>query len=471
MKTDQIGPALQDKLGTDCVIANAQDIAAWTTDWRGMYRGQAAAVVRPRTARQVSECVAFCSANRIPVIPRGGNTGLCGAATPDDNPANVVISLDRMNAVKRIDPLANTMVAEAGCILGDLQRAVAEHDRLFPLSLAAEDSAQLGGNLATNAGGVNVLRYGMARDLVLGLEVVLPSGEIWNGLRTLRKDNTGYDMKHLFLGSEGTLGIITAAALKIFPATPARAVTLVAVESAQQALALLSVFQRYCGHQIDAFEYFSGACLELVLETNQALRSPFAGRHKGYVLIEVAGGGQEETLQQLVENALSESFERGTCIDAVIATSSSQAQALWQLREDISEAQRIDGPHLKHDISLPIERISEFIDITEERLFALDAGIRLYVFGHFGDGNLHYNLSRPRNSAADYFKNGKGDALTDLIMEQVASLGGSFSAEHGVGQLKRKYLRAYKSDLELRMMEGIKKMLDPAGIMNPGKIF
>lgn len=470
MKVDEIRYQLQNRLGLDCVITNEDDLATWTSDWRGMYHGQAAAVVRPRTTNQVADCVAFCASRKISVIPRGGNTGLCGGATPDGAATNVVISLDRMKSIKSIDPLANTMVAEAGCILGDLQRAAEAHNRLFPLSLAAEDSCQLGGNLATNAGGVNVLRYGMARDLVLGLEVVLPSGEIWDGLRTLRKDNTGYDLKQLFLGSEGTLGIITAAALKIFPATQSRAVALVAVESTRQALELLSILNDHCGQRVDAFEFFSAECLDLVLSMNPDLRSPFGDRHPGYVLIELADNGAEDVLQQLIEGALGEGIERGCCADVVVGTSSSQFRALWQLREDISEAQRVDGPHLKHDISLPIERIPEFIKKAEEQLISIHPDLRLYIFGHFGDGNLHYNVSRPRGADAGYFGDGKGDSITALILDEVARFGGSFSAEHGVGQLKRTYLRQYKSDLELRIMENLKQIFDPLGIMNPGKI-
>jgi FAD/FMN-containing dehydrogenase len=469
LNADELQKLLQDKLGADCVLTAESDLAAWTSDWRGMYQGQAAAVVRPRTTQDVADCVALCASLGVPVVPRGGNTGLCGGATPDGNPLNVVLSLDRMNAITSVDPVANTMVVQAGCILGEIQRAAEAHGRLFPLSLAAEDSCQIGGNLATNAGGVNVVRYGMVRDLVLGLEVVLPSGEIWNGLRTLRKDNTGYDLKQLFLGAEGTLGIITAAALRIFPATKTRAVALVAVETPRQALDLFSVMFERCAGRIDAFEYFSGECLELVLGVTPTLRRPFAEAHAGYVLIEVADSGEEGPLQALLEEALGEAFERECCADIAVASSLAQANALWQLREDISEAQRVDGAHLKHDVSLPIGRIPEFMEAARRRLFAAFPDLRLFVFGHVGDGNLHYNVSRPLGAAPDYFSS-CGTAVTEIILDEVAQQDGSFSAEHGIGQLKRKHLRMYKSPLEIRLMEDLKRTFDPKGIMNPGKI-
>jgi len=466
---DELQKQLQNRLGPEVVVTNEADLQAWTTDWRRIYQGKAAAVVRPRTTQEVAECVALCASLRVPVVPRGGNTGLCGGATPGDDPRNVVLSLDRMNAIKSIDPLANTMVVEAGCILGDLQRAAEAHGRQFPLSLAAEDSCQIGGNLATNAGGINVLRYGMTRDLVLGLEVVLPTGEIWDGLRTLRKDNTGYDLKQLFLGSEGTLGIITGAALRLFPAVKTRAVALAAVETPRQALDLFSLLSERCSQRIEAFEYFSGACVDLVLQASPTLRAPFADSHPGYVLIELGDSGDEHALAALLEDSLGEAIEREYCVDVVVAGSLGQAKSLWQLREDISEAQRLDGPHLKHDVSLPIEKIPDFMTTAGDRLAHTFPDLRLYVFGHFGDGNLHFNVSRPSGAAPDYFQS-CGDTITELILDEVARANGSFSAEHGIGQLKRKYLRQYKTPLEIHLMETIKHALDPKGIMNPGKM-
>ncbi|MGE8611495.1 MAG: FAD-binding oxidoreductase [Achromobacter veterisilvae] len=456
-------------LGPDTVLTAEADIAPWLSDWRGLYKGQAQAVVRPRTTDEVAICLALCQEAGVPVVPRGGNTGLCGGATPDSGAANVVLSLDRMNAVRAIDTVANTMVAEAGAILGNLRRAAQEAGRLLPLSLAAEDSSQIGGNVATNAGGVNVVRYGMARELVLGLEAVLPNGEVFHGLRTLRKDNTGYDLKQLLIGSEGTLGVITAVALRLFPRTDVRSVVLAAVESPAQALQLFELLFEQCGARLQAFEYFSGDCLDLVLAHAEGVQEPFAQRYPGYVLVELADTADEAALNTLLENVIGTALERGLCLDAAVSASLAQLQALWKLREEISEAQRADGPHLKHDVSLPIERIPEFMESAEARVRALYPDIRPFIFGHFGDGNLHYNLSRPAGADRDWAAV-HGAAVTDVVLDEVNRYGGSISAEHGIGQLKRDHFLHSKDPLELRLMREIKAVLDPAGIMNPGKL-
>ncbi|SSW65370.1 putative FAD-linked oxidoreductase [Achromobacter veterisilvae] len=456
-------------LGPDTVLTAGADIAPWLSDWRGLYKGQAQAVVRPRTTDEVAICLALCQEAGVPVVPRGGNTGLCGGATPDSGAANVVLSLDRMNAVRAIDTVANTMVAEAGAILGNLRRAAQEAGRLLPLSLAAEDSSQIGGNVATNAGGVNVVRYGMARELVLGLEAVLPNGEVFHGLRTLRKDNTGYDLKQLLIGSEGTLGVITAVALRLFPRTDVRSVVLAAVESPAQALQLFELLFEQCGARLQAFEYFSGDCLDLVLAHAEGVQEPFAQRYPGYVLVELADTADEAALNTLLENVIGTALERGLCLDAAVSASLAQLQALWKLREEISEAQRADGPHLKHDVSLPIERIPEFMESAEARVRALYPDIRPFIFGHFGDGNLHYNLSRPAGADRDWAAV-HGAAVTDVVLDEVNRYGGSISAEHGIGQLKRDHFLHSKDPLELRLMREIKAVLDPAGIMNPGKL-
>ncbi|HEY9273519.1 FAD-binding oxidoreductase, partial [Achromobacter sp.] len=394
---------------------------------------------------------------------------LCGGATPDDGAGNVVLSLDRMNAVRSIDTIANTMVAEAGAILGNLRRAAQDAGRLLPLSLAAEDSSQIGGNVATNAGGVNVVRYGMARELVLGLEAVLPTGEIFHGLRTLRKDNTGYDLKQLLIGSEGTLGVITAVALRLFPRTDVRSVVLAAVESPAQALQLFEILFEQCGARLQAFEYFSGDCLDLVLAHAAGVQEPFGQRYPAYVLVELADTADEAALNGLVENVIGTALERGLCLDAAVSASLAQLQALWKLREEISEAQRADGPHLKHDVSLPIERIPDFMESAEARVRALYPDLRPFIFGHFGDGNLHYNLSRPAGTDRDWVAV-HGAAITDAVLDEVNRYGGSISAEHGIGQLKRDHFLHSKDALELRLMREIKAVLDPAGIMNPGKL-
>ncbi len=456
-------------LGKDTVIVEPGELEPWLSDWRGVYQGGAQAVVRPANTHQVADCLRLCNEYRVPVVPRGGNTGLCGGATPDPSAANVVLSLDRMNRIRSIDTIANTLVADAGCILGNLRRAAQEEGRLLPLSLAAEDSSQIGGNVATNAGGVNVLRYGMARELVLGIEAVLPDGEIFNGLQTLRKDNTGYDLKQLFIGSEGTLGVITGVALKLHPLAQVRSVVLAAVDSPRQALQLLRSVYGACGARLQAFEFFTDACLDLVLTHVDGMQQPFQERHGGYVLIELADTADEAALQALLEEVIGQALEDGLCQDAAVSASLAQLQTLWRLREEISEAQRADGPHLKHDISLPIERIPEFIETAERRLRAVSPDCRLFIFGHFGDGNLHYNVSRPEGANTSWAKEWEA-RIADAVFAEVAEYGGSISAEHGIGQLKRHAFHHHKDPMQIRLMLQIKQIFDPNSIMNPGKL-
>lgn len=508
-----IAQQLRDALGDDIVSTSQDDIAPWLTDWRGIYRGDAQALVRPRTTAQVASCLALCNAAKVPVVPRGGNTGLCGGATPEPyhagEPLSVILSLDRMNAIRSVDTIANVVIAEAGCVLQDLQAAAEKAERLLPLSLAAEGSCQLGGNLSTNAGGVNVVRYGMTRELVLGIEAVLPNGEIFEGLRTLRKDNTGYDLKQLLIGAEGTLGIITAASLRLFPRNGVRTVVLAAVDSPQQSLELYSLLFAQCGQRVQAFEYFTHDCVELVLRHVDGLRLPFDAPHPGYVLIELADTVDEAALTALVEQVIGDALERELCSDAVVSASLAQLESIWRLREEISEAQRIDGPHLKHDVSVPIESMPAFMVAAQKRVEAVLPGARLFVFGHFGDGNLHYNVSRPAGTPPRFFSlplsaadghsasddvdaasdadaeaaltaagpnktaepgRTAGDAVTDAVLDEVMRFGGSISAEHGIGQLKRHHFAQYKSPLERRLMAGVKALFDPNGIMNPGKL-
>ncbi|NYT23940.1 FAD-binding oxidoreductase [Alcaligenaceae bacterium] len=456
-------------LGKDTVIVEPAEVEPWLTDWRGVYKGGAQAVVRPASTRQVADCLRLCNEYRVPVVPRGGNTGLCGGATPDASPANVVLSLDRMNSIRSIDTIANTLVADAGCILGNLRRAAQDAGRMLPLSLAAEDSSQIGGNIATNAGGVNVVRYGMARELVLGIEAVLPNGDIFNGLQTLRKDNTGYDLKQLFIGSEGTLGVVTGVALKLYPSAQVRSVVLAAVNSPRQALELLRLVYGACGARLQAFEFFTDECLSLVLAQVEGMQQPFDERHGGYVLIELADTADEAALQALLEDVIGRALEQGLCQDAAVSASLAQLQALWRLREEISEAQRADGPHLKHDISLPIERIPEFIETAERRLRTVSPDCRLFIFGHFGDGNLHYNVSRPEGADKGWAKEWEG-RIADTVFAEVAEYGGSISAEHGIGQLKRHAFHHHKDSMQIRLMLQIKQIFDPNSIMNPGKL-
>jgi len=468
--------SLVDALGADLVTTTSADISPWLNDWRGIYHGAAQALVRPRTTAQVATCLRLCHEARIPVVPRGGNTGLCGGATPaphhDDLPDSVILSLDRMNAVRRVDTLSNVLIAEAGCVLADLQQAAESANRMLPLSLAAEGSCQLGGNLSTNAGGVNVVRYGMTRELVLGVEAVLPNGEIFEGLRTLRKDNTGYDLKQLLIGSEGTLGIITAASLRLFPRNGVRTVVLAAVDSPAQALALYSLVFEQCGQRVQAFEYFTQACIGLVLQHVEGLRAPFSDSHPAYVLLELADTVDGDALNGLVESVIGSALEAELCSDAVVAASIAQLESIWRLREEISEAQRLDGPHLKHDVSVPIDALPNFMVAAQQRVGTALPGARLFIFGHFGDGNLHYNVSRPADTPPDFFAKhpDAAHAVTDAVLEEVAMVQGSISAEHGIGQLKRHHFHQYKSPLERRLMASIKQVFDPHGIMNPGKL-
>lgn len=456
-------------VGPAGVISSPDEAAPYTTDWRKRYRGKAAAVVKPASTAEVAAVVRVCAESRTAIVPQGGNTGLCGAATPDASGLQIVLNLSRMNRIREIDAFNNTMTVEAGCVLADLQRVAEEAGRLFPLSLAAEGSCEIGGNLSTNAGGTAVLRYGNARELTLGLEVVVPSGEVWNALRGLRKDNTGYDLKQLFIGAEGTLGVITATVLKLFPLPRSRTTALVALQNPQSALALLDRALRDCGERLTGFELFSDLCLSLVLKHSKDAATPFVRRYPDYVLMELSDTRAGEAVRNLAEATLGAALEDGSILDAALAQNEAQARALWKLREFISEAQAREGPNIKHDVSLPISRIAEFIAATDAELERAHAGVRMVTFGHVGDGNLHYNVSAPQGVAPDEFVS-RTEAINRIVHDSVARFGGSISAEHGLGQLKRAEIRRYKSSLELELMRTIKRSLDPLGIMNPGKV-
>jgi FAD/FMN-containing dehydrogenase len=449
-------------------VLTGNDLTPFLVDWRGRYRGAAQCVVRPANTAEVAAVVRLCAEAGVPMVPQGGNTSLCGAATPDALGNAVIICLARMNRVRALDPENNTITAEAGCVLASVQLAAADAGRLFPLSLAAEGSAQLGGNLSTNAGGVQVLRYGNARELTLGLEVVLASGEIWNGLRGLRKDNTGYDLKHLFIGAEGTLGIITAATMKLFPLPSAVATAWVAVDSPQAATGLLTALQSEFGPLLTACELISETSLDLVLQNIPGATRPLA-ESPWYVLIELSSGGGDDDLGSWLEAFLAQVLEAGRCTDAALAQSEAQARLLWALRENISEAQKIEGISIKHDVSLPISHIPEFLSQADAALAAAYPGLRIVAFGHVGDGNLHYNLSMPAvgdNSALIAAQ----PAINRIVHDLVHAHDGSISAEHGIGQLKREEILRYKSPVEMEMMRSIKQALDPRGLMNPGKV-
>jgi len=456
-------------VGEPHVLTDVVDMAPHLTDWRGRYTGSALAVVKPGSTAEVAAVVRACAAANVAMVPQGGNTGLCGGATPLVEGASVVINLSRLNRIRSIDALNDTIVVEAGCTLSALQEAAAAADRLFPLSLASEGSCEIGGNLSTNAGGVHVLRYGNMRELVLGLEVVLPDGRVWDGLRGLRKDNTGYDLKQLFVGAEGTLGIITAAVLKLFPRPRIHGTAWVSVASPAAAVALLGQLRQHCGDRVAAFEIVGRSAIQLVLKHIPGVRPPLEGDPEWSVLIELEDAAQDSALDDLLERELGEAVDAGIVLDAVLATSLSQAEALWALRENISEAQRVEGVSIKHDISVPVSRIPEFIERADAALLHVWRDIRIVTFGHIGDGNLHYNLSKPDALQNAHFID-RTLEVNRIVHDLVAELGGSISAEHGLGQLKRVEIVRYKSEVELDLMRTIKRGLDPAGLMNPGKV-
>jgi len=459
---------LRQLLGERHVLTAVGDLAPYCTDWRGRYAGNALCVALPGNTEEVAAVVAACAASGIAMVPQGGNTGLCGGATPVGG--EVVVNLRRMNRIRAIDADNNSITVEAGCTLHAVQEAAQEADRLFPLSLAAEGSATIGGNLSTNAGGVQVLRYGNARELTLGLEVVLADGRIWNGLRALRKDNTGYDLKHLFIGAEGTLGLITAATLKLFPRPRTHATAWAAVPDPAAAVRLLGRLRDAAGDNVTAFELVGRPALDLVLKHIPNARDPLAGKPAWQVLIELSGSGDiRDDLAAILEQALHRAAEDGMVDDAALAASEAQTAALWALRENVSEAQKIEGVSIKHDIAVPVSRIAEFIVRADAALLAAFPALRIVCFGHIGDGNLHYNQSRPdAQSNAEFIA--QTGAVNRIVHDLVHELGGSISAEHGLGQLKREEIKRYKSETEMDMMRAVKQALDPRGLMNPGKL-
>ena len=461
--------ALVAAVGAPHVLTDVVDMAPHLTDWRGRYTGSALAVVKPSNTAEVAAVVRACADANVPMVPQGGNTGLCGGATPLDDGASVVIKLSRMHRIRNVDPLNDAIVVEAGCTLSAVQEAAAAADRLFPLSLASEGSCEVGGNLSTNAGGVHVLRYGNMRELALGLEIVLPDGRVWDGLRALRKDNTGYDLKQLFIGAEGTLGIVTAAVLKLFPRPRTHATAWVSVANPNAAVALLGQLRQHCGDRVAAFEIAGRSAVQLVLKHIPGARTPLAGDPQWSVLIELEDAADDAPLNDLLERELGAAVEAGLVEDAVIATSLSQAQALWALRENISEAQRIEGVSIKHDIAVPVSRIPEFLARADAALLRVWPDLRIVTFGHIGDGNLHYNLSKPDAlQNADFID--RTPDVNRIVHDLVTEIGGSISAEHGLGQLKRFEITRYKSEVELDLMRAVKRSLDPRGLMNPGKV-
>ncbi len=467
--SDELNARLRAIVGAANVLEAEADMAPFLSDWRGRYHGRARAVVRPRDTAEVAAVVAACAQAGVAMVPQGGNTGLCGGATPLADGAAVVISLVRLNRIRALDADNDTLTVEAGCTLAAVQEAAQAAGRLFPLSLASEGSCRIGGNLSTNAGGVQVLRYGNTRDLVLGLEVVLPDGRVWEGLRGLRKDNTGYDLKQLFIGAEGTLGIVTAAVLKLFPAIRSRATAWVAVPDPRAAVRLLGFLRAACGDRVSAFEIVGRAALGLVLQHIPGARDPLAGAPAWAVLVELSDPALDAPLDARLEVVLGEACAQGLASDAAVAASGAQAQALWALREDISEAQRIEGVSIKHDVSVPVSRLPEFLERAGAALAARWPDVRVVAFGHIGDGNLHYNLSKPAADDNAIFI-ARTAEVNRIVHDLVCELGGSISAEHGLGQLKREEVLRYKPALEMELMRRVKQAFDPAGLMNPGKV-
>jgi len=460
---------IEGMVGAAACLREPAAVAPYAVDHRDLFHGAPLAVVRPASTGEVAAVVRACAEAGVAVVPQGGNTGLCGGSVPDASGRQVVLSLARLNRIRALDARDFTLTAEAGCVLADVQAAARERGLLFPLSLAAEGSCQIGGNLATNAGGTAVLRYGNMRDLVLGLEVVLADGQVWNGLRRLRKDNTGYKLAQLFLGCEGTLGIITAAVLKLFPAPREVHTSLIAVRDPDAALALLERLRAASGDAVTTFEYINRPSLALAVQWVEGNRDPFAEAHEHYVLAELSGGSAAGGLRAALEEALAESFDGGEVRDAVIADSSAQAGALWALRETIPEAQTRASASIKHDISVPVSVVPELLARGSALMREELADVVVVAFGHLGDGNIHFNANAPPQADPGPFLEAR-ERIHARMYELVSELDGSFSAEHGIGQLKREQLRRYRPAVELEMMRRVKSALDPDRILNPGKV-
>ncbi|MDH4110216.1 MAG: FAD-binding oxidoreductase [Gammaproteobacteria bacterium] len=435
------------------------------TEWRDSYRGKTPIMLRPGNTAEVAEIVSICAETGTPLVPQGGNTGLCGGAIPDGSGKQVLLSLARLNRIRSVLPDDYSMIAEAGCVLADLQRAAAAADRLLPLSLAAEGSCQIGGNVSTNAGGTNVLRYGTARDLVLGLEVVLPDGTVWDGLRSLRKDTAGYDIKQLFIGAEGTLGVITAVSIKLFPRPPGLQTAFLSMPDAQSAIELLARLRGCLSDRLQAFELISDRAMRYALRHIPGLRSPVGTAACWYVLLESA----ESPGETAVEAALADALDAGLATDAVLAKNSAERDQMWRLRHSLSEAQKREGASLKHDVSVPVGEVARFIGHAERRVLEIVPASRVVAFGHVGDGNIHFNVSQPASMAAAEFL-ALRERVAAAVYDVVQYYRGSISAEHGIGVLKREALMHYRSETELRVMRALKQALDPDNLMNPGKV-
>ena len=474
---DTLLDGLRQIVGAQHVLTHADpqaDLSAWEEDWRKRSRGFALAVVRPGNTEEVAELVRLCAqhqgSTRVSIVPQGGNTGLVVGSTPDTSGQQIVLSLQRLQTIRRLDADNLTLTVEAGCVLQTLQTVARDAGYLFPLSLAAEGSCTIGGNLGTNAGGTQVVRYGNTRDLCLGLEVVTAQGEVWHGLSGLRKDNTGYDLRNLFIGSEGTLGIITAATMKLVPLPAAQLTAWAAVPSMEHAVELLGLAQRQLGAGLTGFEVMGQLPLGLVASCFPQQQVPLYTTTPWCVLLENSDNVSEEHARQQFERLLELALERGCVTDAVVAASLVQAQQLWQIRERIPLAQSAEGLNVKHDISVPISHIPQFVRETDALLERAVPGVRIINFGHLGDGNLHYNVQAPTGADGAAFLAGHEASINALVFDAVARFGGSISAEHGIGSLKLEQLEHYKSPVALGLMRAVKQALDPHNLMNPGRV-
>jgi FAD/FMN-containing dehydrogenase len=459
---------LRSLIGADSVLTDSADLAPALVDHRKLYQGQALALLLPHDVEAVSRVIGWCNQQRIGVVPQGGNTGYCGGATPDESGDQLVLSLRRLNRIRAVDAENFSMTAEAGCILANVQQAADHADRFFPLSLGSEGSCQIGGNLATNAGGLNVVRYGMTRDLVLGIEAVLPDGQILSNLKSLRKDNTGYNLKSLLVGSEGTLGVITAATLKLWPRMRSSATAFIAITEPAAAIALLARLRATTGESLSSFELIPRIGIDLTTRYIDGVSDPFAQRYAWYLLCELTSAGSEP-LQDHLQQLLADAAERSEVLDAALATSERVRAAFWKLRETIPEAQRHFGPSLKHDVSVPVASLPRFIHEASEWVREHVPDGVLVCYGHAGDGNLHFNVNRAEGAPSEPFL-ARESQIKRAIHDLIARYDGSFSAEHGIGRFKREELQRYASPAALSAMRAIKHALDPNGIMNPGKL-
>ncbi|MGH6892844.1 MAG: FAD-binding oxidoreductase [Dongiaceae bacterium] len=466
---DPLIAGLQALVGARHCLTEPESLAPFLSDWRDIYRGRARAVLFPGTVAEVQAIVRLAKQHRAPIVPQGGNTGLSGGATPDDSGKAIILATKRLNQVREIDSLNNSMVVEAGCILADIQQAAGAADRLFPLSLSAEGTCQIGGNLATNAGGINVLRFGNARDLCLGLEVVLPDGMLLSNLHALRKDNSGYDLKQLFIGSEGTLGVITAAALKLFPTPIARATAIVALPDLGMSLPLLARCRAGLADQMVSFELLPRFGIELAQLFVPELTWPLVSRADWSLLIEANTSSTIFDIRAAMEQTLGAALEAGEIADAAVASSEAQSLAMWRLREGIVQGQHQSGANIKHDVSVPVAQVPAFMKAGFEAVLAAWPQARLLAFGHLGDGNIHFNLVQPEDESKECFL-ARTESMNRIVHDVVERFGGSISAEHGIGQLRRAELQHRKPPAELDLMRRIKHMIDPENLMNPGKL-